>query len=136
MRYTDAPLTGTVGEVSEEEMWRRLKEFLLEVLPLAEEAGVRLAMHPSDPPLPVLRGTGRLIYHPDGFQRLLDLVPSPSNTIEFCQGTVAEMPGSNVYETIDRYSASGKIAYVHFRNIVGKAPDYYEVFSTRETSTW
>jgi mannonate dehydratase len=128
MRYSASVLPGTVGEVLEEEVWRRLREFLLEVVPVAEEAGVRLAMHPADPPVPVLRGTGRLVYHPDGFQRLLDLVPSPSNAIEFCQGTVSEMPDSDVYEAIDRYSASGRIAYVHFRNIIGKAPDYHEVF--------
>jgi mannonate dehydratase len=76
----------------------------------------------------VLRGTGRLVYHPNAFQRLLDLVPSPSNSIEFCQGTVAEMANSDVYEAIDRYSWFGKIAYVHLRNVVGKAPDYREVF--------
>jgi mannonate dehydratase len=105
-----------------------LKGFLEELLPVAEEAGVRLAMHPDDPPVPVLRGTGRLVYHPDGFRRLLDLVPSPANAIEFCQGTVAEMPGADVYAAIEEYSASGAIAYVHFRNVVGRAPDYQEVF--------
>ena len=128
VRYSDSSHTGALGEVTEEEMWRRLEAFLIEVLPVAEAAGVRLAMHPADPPVPVLRGTGRLVYHPDGFQRLLDLVPSSSNSIEFCQGTVSEMPGSDVYEAIDRYSRSGKIAYVHLRNVVGKAPDYREVF--------
>ena len=128
VRYSDRPHAGTIGEVSEEEMWRRLEAFLVEVVPVAEDAGVRLAMHPADPPVPVLRGTGRLVYHPDAFQRLLDLVPSTSNSIEFCQGTVAEMPNSDVYEAIDRYSRSGNIAYVHLRNVKGKAPDYREVF--------
>ena len=128
MKYSDSTLPGTVGEVSEQEVWRRLREFLLDVVPLAEDAGVRLAMHPADPPVPVLRGTGRLVYHPDGFQHLLDLVPSPSNAIEFCQGTVSEMPNCDVYAAIDRYSAGGHIAYAHLRNVVGKAPDYREVF--------
>ncbi len=128
MRYlTDEP-AGTVGEVTEDEMWRRLGAFLEDVLPVAEEAGVRLALHPDDPPVPRLRGTGRLIYHPDGFARLLALSPSPSNSLEFCQGTVAEMPESDVYDAIDTYSATGRIAYVHFRNVIGKAPDYREVF--------
>jgi mannonate dehydratase len=123
----DAP-PGTIGKVTEEQMWARLEDFLAAVVPAAEEAGVKLAMHPDDPPMPALRNTARLATHPDKLQRVLDLVPSDSNTLEFCQGTVAEMAGVDVYEAIDRFSSAGKIAYVHFRNVVGKVPDYAEVF--------
>jgi mannonate dehydratase len=124
----DAP-AGTVGEVSGEQVWGRLAEFLREVVPVAEEAGVRLAAHPDDPPLPTLRGTARLVHKPELYQRLLDLYPSHHNALEFCQGTLAEMDGAmDVYEAIDRYSAQGAIAYVHFRNVRGKVPEYHEVF--------
>jgi mannonate dehydratase len=123
----DAP-PGNIGTVSHEEMWERLGWFLRHLVPVAEESGVRLAAHPDDPPLPVLRGTARLITHPDCYQRLLDIVPSRSNGIEFCQGTISEMPRADVYEAIRRYASQGKIGYVHFRNVRGKAPNYHEVF--------
>ncbi|MDA0839365.1 MAG: mannonate dehydratase, partial [Planctomycetota bacterium] len=84
--------------------------------------------HPDDPPLPVLRGTARLVTHPDHYRRLLDIVPSHSNGIEFCQGTIAEMPNADVYDAIQTYASEQKICYVHFRNVRGKAPNYREVF--------
>jgi mannonate dehydratase len=89
---------------------------------------VRLAAHPDDPPMPALRGTARLVYQPRLFQRLLDIYPSHYNALEFCQGTITEMTEGDVYETIDRYTTQGNIAYVHFRNVRGKVPHYYEVF--------
>lgn len=119
---------GNIGTVSHEEMWGRLEYFLKNIVPVAEESKVRLAAHPDDPPLPVLRGTARLITHPDYYRRLLDIAPSYYNGIEFCQGTVAEMQGSDVYEAIRRYVSERKICYVHFRNVRGKVPNYREVF--------
>jgi mannonate dehydratase len=119
---------GDIGTVTHEQMWERLTWFLQRIVPVAEEAGVRLAAHPDDPPLPVLRGTARLITHPDHYQRLLNIAPSPANALEFCQGTVAEMAGSDVYDAVRRFSAGGNIAYVHFRNVRGKVPNYEEVF--------
>ena len=120
---------GNIGEVSEELVWSRFERFLKDLVPVAEEAKVRLAMHPADPPVGTLRGTARLVYKPEHYQRLLDLVPSYYNCCEFCQGTVAEMDGEmSVYEAIERYTAQNKIAYVHFRNVVGKVPHYYETF--------
>ena len=65
--------------------------FLEEVVPVAEEAGVQLAAHPDDPPLPTLRQQPRLIYQPFLYQRLIDLVPSKSNALELCVGTLGEM---------------------------------------------
>jgi mannonate dehydratase len=112
--------------VTHDEIWRRYRAFLDEMIPVAEEAGVRLAIHPDDPPLPTLRGMARLVTRPDDFAKVLDVNPSPANALEFCVGTVAEMPGSDVYATVDRYSKLGRIAYVHFRNVRGKAPHYYE----------
>jgi len=123
----DAP-AGNIGTVSEEQLWQRLTDFLTAIVPVAEEAGVRLAAHPDDPPLPTLRGTARLVYTPDRYQRLLDIVPSHYNALEFCQGTIAEMASGDVYEAIDTYSKQGKIAYVHLRNVVGKVPNYTEAF--------
>jgi mannonate dehydratase len=124
----DAP-TGSVGQITSEQLWSRLEYFLRELVPVAEEAGVRLAAHPDDPPLPSLRKTARLVYKPELYQRLLDIVPSHYTALEFCQGTTAEMHGEmDVYEAIDRYAGQGKIGYVHFRNVRGKVPNYHEVF--------
>jgi mannonate dehydratase len=123
----DAP-AGVVGEVTTQQLWQRLEDFLKAVVPVAEEAGVRLAAHPDDPPMPTLRGTARLVYQPHLYQKLLDLVPSRSNALEFCQGTISEMQGGDVYDAIDEYSRQGAIAYVHLRNVRGKVPHYHEVF--------
>lgn len=128
-KITDNPPPGDIGLVSREAMWERLAYFLQNLVPVAEEAGVRLAAHPDDPPLEVLRDTGRLITHPDYYQRLLDIVPSPHNGLEFCQGTITEMPGAtDVLAVVRKYAATGRICYVHFRNVRGKAPNYREVF--------
>ncbi len=128
IKFDENAPPGDIGTVSREEMWGRLQYFLEELVPVAEEAGVRLAAHPDDPPLPELRGTGRLITHPDNYQRLLDIVPSHHNGLEFCQGTITEMPGADVLEAIRKYAPTGRICYVHFRNVKGKAPNYREVF--------
>ena len=69
---------------------------------------------------------------PDKYQRMLDLVPSPSSALEFCLGSLAEMPAEpgtwDVYEATEHFARAGRIAYVHFRNVRGKVPLYQEVF--------
>ncbi len=127
-RFQRADPADTVGRVTAEQIWGRFARFLEEMLPVAEEAGVKLAFHPDAPPLPTLRDTARLVYHGDHFQKVIDLNPSPANTIEFCVGTISEMPGTDVYQTVERYSEAGRLAYVHFRNVEGNAPHYHEMF--------
>ena len=128
MIYDSAALPGMLPSITHDELWRRLQRFLEEALPVAEKAGVRLAAHPDDPPTPTMRQQPRLVYQPAMYQRLIDISPSPSNMLEFCLGTLAEMTEGNIYETVERYSAQHRIAYVHFRNIAGKAPHYHETF--------
>ncbi len=123
----DAP-PGDIGTVTRQDTWQRLEEFLHELVPVAEQSGVRLAAHPDDPPTPTLRSTARLLHQPGHYQELLDLVPSRSNSLEFCLGTLQEMSDGDPYEAVDRYSRQGHIAYVHFRNVKGKIPTYREVF--------
>lgn len=117
---------GFIPEITHEELWKRLAWFLNELIPVAEEAGVKLAAHPDDPPMPYVRKTPRLVYQPWMYQKLLDIKPSKSNTLEFCLGSIAEMTEGDVYETTEQYASN--IAYVHFRNVKGKAPYYKEVF--------
>jgi mannonate dehydratase len=128
MTYDPDALEGMVGVVSRKEMWLRLKYFLDQILPVAEEAGVKLVAHPDDPPLPNLRGTARLFYNTEEYERLLTIHPSPANGFEFCMGTIQEMKDSNVYDLLDRYSRAGRIGYIHFRNVIGKVPHYREAF--------
>lgn len=114
--------------VDSKEIWQRLEWFLKELLPIAEEAGVKLACHPDDPPADMLRGTARTINSPEKYDRLLGLVDSQANMLEFCVGSLQEMPGCDVYETTQRFAEMGKIAYVHFRNVRGRVPHYQETF--------
>lgn len=129
MIYDPAAAPGTVPSATVEQLWQRLEDFLDATLPVAEEAGVRLALHPDDPPMPTMRGQPRLVYQPHLYQRVLDLRPSPANTLEFCLGSLAEMTEGNLYEAVEQYSLAGKLAYVHFRNVTGKVPHYRETFA-------
>jgi mannonate dehydratase len=120
--------SGELPSATHDQLWDRLLRFLEEVLPVAEESGVRLAAHPDDPPMAFVRGQPRLVYQPGMYQRLIDLVPSPSNGLELCVGTLAEMTENTLYEALESYSRQRKIAYVHLRNVRGKVPYYQETF--------
>ena len=111
-----------------EQLWDRFRRFLDAALPVAEQSGVRLALHPDDPPLPFVRGQPRLVHQPALYQRVVDLNPSPANQFEFCVGSLAEMTEGNVYDAVDRYSRAGRIGYVHLRNVRDKVPHYRETF--------
>ncbi|MFT5375774.1 MAG: mannonate dehydratase [Candidatus Latescibacterota bacterium] len=128
MVYDEQAPAGTLPAISHDELWQRLEAFLAAVLPIAEEEGVKLAAHPDDPPVPVLRQTPRLVYQPHMYQRLIDLHPSPASGLEFCLGSIAEMTEGDVYQATEQYGEQGKIFYVHFRNVQGKVPHYREVF--------
>jgi mannonate dehydratase len=105
------------------ELWKNLQNFLEEIIPIAEDAGVIMAMHPDDPPLPQLLGNDRIMHDVAGFEKLVDLVKSPSNKIAFCQGSFSEM-GIDIPAAIRRLGPD--IAYVHFRDVVGTADDFRE----------
>jgi mannonate dehydratase len=128
MVYDENAAKGVLPMIDHEELWSRLKYFLNNIIPVAEEAGVKMAAHPDDPPLPYVRNTPRLVYQPQLYQKLIDTKPSKSNQLEFCLGSIAEMTAGDVHEATDLYSKQNKIAYIHFRNVVGKVPNYKEVF--------
>jgi len=128
MVYDENAPAGSVAAISPAELWRRLGAFLDDVIPVAEEAGVKLALHPDDPPLPTMRGQPRLVYQPHLYQRVIDLKPSRANALEFCLGSLAEMTEGDIYETVEQYSRQQKLAYIHFRNVTGKVPFYRETF--------
>ena len=115
-------------QVSPEELWDRLGRFVAEVVPVAEDAGVTLALHPDDPPMSELRGTPRLVYRGEMYRRLLDMSSSASNAMEFCVGTLSEIPEQDIYKIVEGFAATGRIRYVHLRNVNGHVPRYQETF--------
>jgi mannonate dehydratase len=128
MRYRAGHPGAAAITVSDAELWERVGWFLKELVPVAEEAGVMLAAHGDDPPVETLRGTARLVNQPAKYDRLLDIIDSPANGVELCLGTVAEMSTGNVYDCARSLARRNKIGYIHFRNVRGKVPVYYETF--------
>jgi len=108
-----------------DKLWDHLERLLNGLLPVAEECGVTLAMHPDDPPLPMLLGKPRIMHSVDGFERLMTLAPSPANAICFCQGTFASM-NVDIPATIRRLGPH--IKYVHFRDVRGTRDSFAETF--------
>ena len=115
-------------EIGSEEVWDHLIYFLERVVPVAEEAGVKLAIHPDDAPVESFMGVARILFDLESLQHVVDAVPSPCNGLGFCMGTIATMAGVDVVEAIHHFGRQGKIFFVHFRNPRGQVPKFDEVF--------
>ena len=111
--------------ISEEALWVNLEYFLKKVLPVAEKAGVKLAMHPDDPPLSPIRGIGRIMRSVENYQRLLDLAASPMNGITLCQGNFTLMT-DDLPAAIRKLGK--KIFFVHFRDVKGVPTAFEETW--------
>ena len=112
----------------EQEMWEHLEHWIRTITPIAEEEGIRLGIHPCDPPVASLGGVPQLMRSFAAYKRLIEIYPSESNAIEFCQGTFSEMEGEDIYEMIRYFGERKKILYVHFRNVSGQVPSFHEEF--------
>ncbi|MEX2171232.1 MAG: mannonate dehydratase [Pirellulales bacterium] len=106
-------------------LWDNLEWFLERIVPVAEDAGIKLALHPDDPPLPELRGQQRIIFSHDALERVVKLVPSRVNGLCYCQGSLFPA-GEDPVEGIRRLAPH--IHYAHFRNVVGRAECFRETF--------
>ena len=115
------------GEVSNEEVWSRIRYFYERIVPVAEAYRVRLATHPDDPPMACYRGVEQALIGFQAFKRFIDLAPSPYNGLLLCLGCMQEA-GEHVPEVIRYFGERKKIFYVHFRNVIGVVPKYSEVF--------
>ncbi len=122
----DQPLTEH-GKITPEKMWENMEYFLKAVIPEAEKLEIKLALHPDDPPIPEIRGISRIMISGEAFKRLIDLYPSPSNGITFCQGTFATM-GEDIPPLIEYFGKKEKIFFVHFRDIKGDKWNFEESF--------
>lgn len=106
-------------------LWENLEYFLNQVLPVAEDAGLRLALHPDDPPLPELLGQPRIIISNEAFRRVVELAPSPYNGLCYCVGSL-HPAGVDVIAGIR--SLADKIFFVHARNVRGHAAHFVETW--------
>ena len=128
-RVKDLPPLAEEGAHKLEEMWSNITYFLEAVIPVAEESGVRLALHPNDPPAPVSRGSQQIMGTVEGWKRLIDIVVSPCNGITFDCGVTREM-GEDPVEVCRYFGSRDVINHVHYRNVRVERPyqKYTEVF--------
>jgi mannonate dehydratase len=128
-RVKDLPPLEAEGVHSLDQMWQNVTYFLKAVIPVAEQAGVRLALHPNDPPAPISRGSGQIMGTVEGWKRLVDIVKSPANGITFDCGVTREM-GNDPVEVCRYFGERDCINHVHYRNVRVRVPyeEYTEVF--------
>jgi len=112
-------------DVTADDLWSNLEYFLEEVVPLAEEADVRLGLHPDDPPREDLAGIPRIVESVDAYDRVLDIYDSEHNGVTFCQGNFAAM-GADIPGAIRHFG--DKINFVHFRDVEGDADAFVETW--------
>jgi mannonate dehydratase len=113
-------------------MWANYTYFMKAVLPVAQEAGVKMALHPDDPPVAKMNGVAKLFTHYDGYHRAEQIAGgSPNWGLTFCVGTWSEggdRMGKNVFEMIEDFGGRGKIFEIHFRNVSSPMPHFVETF--------
>lgn len=128
-RSRNLPPLPDVGSHSATQLWSRYERFLKAVVPVAEKAGVRLAVHPNDPPPPKYRGVEQILGSVDGLKRVCEIVKSPANGITFDTGVTREM-GYDVIASMQWFGKRDQINHVHFRNVRMKVPreKYVEMF--------
>ena len=104
------------AQITEEDLWENLRYFLSEVIPAAEQSGVNMAIHPDDPPWPIF-GLPRIITCEENIDRFLKLVDSPANGLTLCTGSLGCAKTNDMVKLTDKYSAMGRIHFMHIRNV-------------------
>ncbi|MEO8110709.1 MAG: mannonate dehydratase [Ginsengibacter sp.] len=119
------------GTLTHDLMWKNLEYFLKAVVPEAEKYGVKLSMHPDDPPVDAIRGIPRIMTSVAAFKRMIDIYPSPNNSITW-DGTFGEMGEKGKQEdlpaAIEYFGKKKVISFVHFRNVRGYKEHFNETF--------
>jgi len=125
----DLPAKPEIGNYTAEQLWDNLTYFLKAVIPVAEKAGVRMALHPNDPPVPISHGSAQITSTFKDWKRVIELVDSPSNGITFDCGIACEM-GEDPLEILRYFGSRDRINHVHYRNVIVHKPsiEYTEVF--------
>ena len=104
------------GELGEEGLWANLEKFLKKVIPVAEECGVRMAIHPDDPPYPIF-GLPRIITCEKNLDRFLKIVDSPANSLCLCVGSLGCAATNDIVAMVRKYAEMDRIAFMHIRNV-------------------
>jgi len=115
------------GKISEEKVWDNLVYFQKAVIPVAEKAGVNMALHPDDPPISPLRGIGRILTSAANYRRVMNIAPSPVNGITFCQANFLLM-GEDIAALAKEWCLRKKIFFVHYRDVRGTKEHFRETF--------
>ena len=115
------------GSVPTDQIWENFRLFIQRVMPVAEANHIRMALHPDDPPLPSLRGIGRIFGTFESFQKAYALAPSPSNGVTFCRANFKLM-GVNLADCIRRFGSDQRLFFLHLRDVRGTAERFEEVF--------
>lgn len=128
-RAKDLPPLDDVGAHDQHALWGNLTYFLEAVVPVAEASGVRLAVHPNDPPVPLSRGCEQILASLEGWKKLIEVVPSPANGITYDCGVTCEI-GEDPVAVCRYFGERDRVNHVHFRNVRVSRPsvDYVEVF--------
>jgi mannonate dehydratase len=117
---------------TKEELWDNYTYFIKQAVPVAEEVGVRIGIHPDDPPVPELGGVPRNIFgNFDGYVKALEIANSPNIGVCLCCGTWmegGEHTGKDVFAAIREFSKMGKLWKIHFRNVTAPIPYFVETF--------
>lgn len=125
----DQSLTEFGDDFSHDRLWENMEYFLHAVVPEAERLGVKLALHPDDPPVERLRGIPRIITSVDALKRVTEIFPSPSNGLCFCQGSIASQGEDvDVPAAIRYFGERGNIHFVHFRDVRGTPRNFVEAW--------
>lgn len=116
--------------ITEEALWENFEYFMKRVIPVAEEAGVTMALHPDDPPIESLSGIARLFISVDSYRRAEEMIQSPNWGLLFCIGTFSQMRGGakNIFDAIETFGPRGRLVYAHMRDVQGTVPKFHECF--------
>ncbi|MEO1018760.1 MAG: mannonate dehydratase [Pseudomonadota bacterium] len=114
--------------ITAEQVWDNYRYFIEAVLPEAERSGVRMALHPDDPPVPELGGVARVMINLDGFKRAMMFGDSDAHGLDFCMGTWSEGGIETMFEAMEHFGRQKKLVYLHFRNVKGCLPTFTEAF--------
>ncbi len=117
-------------KIDADALWENFAYFMERVIPVAEEYGVTMALHPDDPPLKSLSGIARLFISTESYKRAEEIVKSPNWGLLFCIGTFSQMAGGakNIFDAIDEFGPRGRLIYAHMRDVQGTVPSFHECF--------
>jgi mannonate dehydratase len=119
-------LLAEYAQIDEEKLWDNLGYFLKAIVPVAEQSGIRMAIHPDDPPRPIF-GLPRIVKNRDDLDRLVKIIDTPANGLTLCSGSLGAGPQNNVEALVREFGGKGRIHFAHLRNVkVNAAGDFEE----------